>query len=140
MTSHANPNKVMDRRSMLALAAMQGILAGAGVSAASVTSGCSRSENAIVAAPMETTSASSSVPPPPTVVKGVSPPMRAEKPPARIAKDCCRGKNDCKGKSGCANAKNECKGKNDCKGLGTACDDSDEAPPNQGKAACGARG
>lgn len=34
-------------------------------------------------------------------------------------KDCCMGKNDCKGKGGCAVPEsNACMGKNDCKGKG----------------------
>jgi hypothetical protein len=34
-------------------------------------------------------------------------------------KDCCMGKNDCKGKGGCAVPEsNSCAGKNDCKGKG----------------------
>lgn len=38
------------------------------------------------------------------------------------AKDCCMGKNDCKGKGGCAVAESHaCMGKNDCKGKG-GCD------------------
>ena len=34
------------------------------------------------------------------------------------AKDCCVGKNECKGKGGCKTDKNECSGKNECKGKG----------------------
>jgi hypothetical protein len=35
------------------------------------------------------------------------------------AKDCCMGKNDCKGKGGCAVAESHaCAGQNDCKGKG----------------------
>lgn len=38
------------------------------------------------------------------------------------AKACCRGKNDCKGKGGCAvPGKHDCAGKNDCKTQG-GCD------------------
>lgn len=34
-------------------------------------------------------------------------------------KDCCMGKNDCKGKGGCAVPESHsCAGKNDCKGKG----------------------
>lgn len=34
-------------------------------------------------------------------------------------KECCMGKNDCKGKGGCAVPEsNDCAGKNDCKGKG----------------------
>ncbi len=36
-------------------------------------------------------------------------------------KNCCAGKNDCKGQSGCRSAKNGCKGRNTCKGQGTSC-------------------
>lgn len=35
------------------------------------------------------------------------------------SKDCCAGKNECKGKGGCAvPGKNSCAGKNECKGKG----------------------
>ena len=35
------------------------------------------------------------------------------------AKDCCRGKNECKGKGGCAvEGKHACAGANECKGKG----------------------
>jgi len=35
------------------------------------------------------------------------------------AKDCCKGKNECKGKGLCAvEGANDCKGKNECKGKG----------------------
>lgn len=33
-------------------------------------------------------------------------------------KDCCVGKNECKGKGGCRTDANACKGKNECKGKG----------------------
>jgi len=33
-------------------------------------------------------------------------------------KDCCQGKNECKGLGGCKTAANDCKGKNECKGNG----------------------
>lgn len=33
-------------------------------------------------------------------------------------KECCFGKNDCKGKGGCKTADNDCAGKNDCKAKG----------------------
>ncbi|HEY8073684.1 MAG TPA: hypothetical protein VIF62_06240, partial [Labilithrix sp.] len=36
-------------------------------------------------------------------------------------KNCCAGKNDCKGTSGCRSAKNSCAGQNACKGQGTTC-------------------
>lgn len=39
-------------------------------------------------------------------------------PTASAKKDCCSGKNDCKGKGGCRTASNECAGKNECKGKG----------------------
>ena len=49
------------------------------------------------------------------------------------AKDCCKGKNECTGKSGCkVEGKNECAGKNKCKGQGTSCQ------PGAGKSSCGA--
>ena len=39
--------------------------------------------------------------------------------PSAGDKDCCMGKNDCKGKGGCAVPEsNACMGKNDCKGKG----------------------
>jgi hypothetical protein len=34
------------------------------------------------------------------------------------AKECCKGKNDCKQKGGCKTDANECKGKNECKQKG----------------------
>lgn len=38
---------------------------------------------------------------------------------AASAKECCFGKNDCKGKGGCAVPEsNSCMGKNECKGKG----------------------
>src|SRR5688572_21177419 len=147
MTNHVS-HRMMDRRSLLALAAMEGILAGA--------AGCSRADSAIVAAPMEATSSSANAAAPlPTPIRTVVvPPMRTEKPPPRRVVDhdddvddprlksscaskascgacgagtcsgrtCCAGKNECKGKSGCKTALNP-KGaaKNDCKGKGTSC-------------------
>jgi len=45
----------------------------------------------------------------------------AEQPAANTPsdKECCMGKNDCKGKGGCAVPEsNDCAGKNDCKGKG----------------------
>jgi hypothetical protein len=42
-------------------------------------------------------------------------------PGAALEKNCCAGKNDCKGTSGCRSAKNACSGQNDCKGNGTSC-------------------
>jgi hypothetical protein len=42
--------------------------------------------------------------------------------PSQKDKACCKGRNDCKGKGGCAVAgKHDCSGKNDCKGQG-GCD------------------
>jgi hypothetical protein len=50
---------------------------------------------------------------------GASPAGSASAPIAVRDKACCKGKNDCKGKGGCAVAgKHECAGKNDCKGQG----------------------
>ena len=41
---------------------------------------------------------------------------------APAAKDCCTGKNTCKGTSGCKTEQNAtCAGHNDCKGKGTSC-------------------
>lgn len=40
-------------------------------------------------------------------------------PPA--AKDCCKGKNECKNKSGCKTEANACAGQNECKHKGTSC-------------------
>ena len=37
---------------------------------------------------------------------------------ATAEKDCCKGKNECKGKGGCHTDKNSCKGKNECKAKG----------------------
>jgi hypothetical protein len=37
---------------------------------------------------------------------------------AKQGADCCAGKNDCKGKGGCATDATKCAGKNDCKGKG----------------------
>lgn len=38
------------------------------------------------------------------------------------AKDCCTGKNECKGQSGCKAGDNAtCAGQNECKGKGTSC-------------------
>jgi hypothetical protein len=34
------------------------------------------------------------------------------------SKDCCKGRNECKGKGGCKTANNACKGQNQCKGQG----------------------
>ena len=34
------------------------------------------------------------------------------------SKDCCKGRNDCKGKGWCKTDKNACKGRNQCKGQG----------------------
>lgn len=43
----------------------------------------------------------------------------AQKVEATGDKDCCMGKNDCKGKGGCAVPESHsCMGKNDCKGKG----------------------
>lgn len=55
-----------------------------------------------------------------------TPPSRVEpimsKPVTRERDyDCCRGKNDCKGTSGCATSFNDCAGLNECKGKGTSC-------------------
>ncbi len=36
-------------------------------------------------------------------------------------KNCCKGNNDCKGKSGCKTENTACAGLNDCKGKGTSC-------------------
>jgi hypothetical protein len=36
-------------------------------------------------------------------------------------KNCCKGRNECKGKSGCKTENNACAGLNDCKGRGTSC-------------------
>lgn len=33
-------------------------------------------------------------------------------------KDCCKGKNECKGKGGCKTGSHSCSGKNECKGKG----------------------
>lgn len=38
----------------------------------------------------------------------------------KLAAGTCKGKNDCRGLSGCKTAANDCKGKNGCKGTGTA--------------------
>ena len=34
------------------------------------------------------------------------------------AKECCKNKNECKGKGGCKTDTNDCAGKNECKGKG----------------------
>ena len=47
-----------------------------------------------------------------TTAAGTAEPLHEQK------KDCCTGKNECKGKGGCKTASNECAGKNECKGKG----------------------
>ena len=55
--------------------------------------------------------------------KQVAAPLGSTAPsPSQNQKACCKGKNDCKGKGGCAVAgKHDCAGKNECKGQG-GCD------------------
>jgi hypothetical protein len=105
-------------RRALCLAAIEGLLAGL------LPSACSP-RAATVVAPMEP--AISATPPAPELTR-VMPVAASPSIAEASAKDCCRGKNECKGKSGCAGQNNECKGKNDCKGQGTSCDDADEPP------------
>jgi hypothetical protein len=65
-----------------------------------------------------------------------------------IAKDCCRGRNDCKGLGNCKVAgKHDCRGKNDCKGLGgcqaSDCSQNRDVPEKSccaGKNECKGRG
>lgn len=47
---------------------------------------------------------------------GTSPMPSGE--PGSTSENCCRGKNECKGKGGCKTDDNACKGKNECKGKG----------------------
>ncbi len=46
------------------------------------------------------------------------PPPPIHLAPVERHKDCCKGRNDCKGMGNCKTDRNDCKGKNDCKGLG----------------------
>ena len=55
---------------------------------------------------------------------GGAPPADAKAPTTDVAppaaKDCCKGKNECKNKSGCKAGDNaSCAGKNECKNKGT---------------------
>jgi hypothetical protein len=61
----------------------------------------------------------------PSQTETKSQPQKTEAEPGKPAadsktdKECCIGKNDCKGKGGCAvEGKHACAGKNDCKGQG----------------------
>ena len=58
---------------------------------------------------------------PPSNESAAAEPLASASAPiaAGSAKACCKGRNDCKGKGGCAVAgKHDCAGKNDCKGKG----------------------
>ncbi|HSY04127.1 MAG TPA: hypothetical protein VK819_18320 [Acidobacteriaceae bacterium] len=44
------------------------------------------------------------------------------------AKHSCKGKNDCKGQGGCKSSDNGCKGKNSCKGKGGCATDGSKMP------------
>lgn len=119
MRSEVTTNALAPSASARALsrAAMLGIARG--LSMLVVGAGCAPS--APVSAPMESPSAS---PKPdalhPTPIQPVT--LGGARPP----KDCCRGRNVCKGMSGCRGAQHDCKGKNDCKGTGTACDTEED--------------
>jgi hypothetical protein len=42
----------------------------------------------------------------------------SQKDAGKSEKDCCKGKNECKGKGGCKTGSHSCSGKNECKGKG----------------------
>jgi hypothetical protein len=122
-------------RSRLTQAAAQGIVTGLALLGCQTTT-----DRASVNAPMEASSAaaspSSTVSPPATQARNPIVPIVPRIVSADRDRDCCNGKNECKGKSGCSsNAADgvscgfghDCKGKNECKGKGTACDFSDDA-------------
>ncbi|MGC2618266.1 MAG: hypothetical protein WA414_04440 [Acidobacteriaceae bacterium] len=46
----------------------------------------------------------------------------------KAAKHSCKGKNDCKGQGGCKSSDNGCKGKNSCKGKGGCATDGSKMP------------
>jgi len=105
-------------------AAVRGILSGLALLAAPAA--CANEKTTpVVSAPME-------IPPAPPTTTSVTKSTRTlpiqpiAVDEARRDRDCCKGKNDCKGQSGCATSFNDCKGKNECKAKGTSCDSSDD--------------
>jgi hypothetical protein len=116
----------MDAKNALVRAAADGLLSGLAL-LVSTTMACSSKQAMSVTAPMETSTSSGASP--------SSPSRPLSTPPIGIAsedpqpKDCCRGKNECKGKSGCATSTNDCRGKNECKGTGSSCDDVEDVGP-----------
>jgi hypothetical protein len=113
-----DPKKARDA---LCRAAVEGLLSGLSLVA------CAPARGASVTAPMDPPGAvvaSPSAERPPPLAVPVGTVVAAEPAP----KDCCRGRNECKGLGGCASALNECKGKNACKGTATSCEEGDDAP------------
>lgn len=103
--------------SPLVRAAVRGLFAG--LAAAAASCGGTQANAPALDVPVEPVKPTplATVPTPPSKVEPV-----VTKPVVRQRDyDCCRGKNDCKGQSGCATSFNDCAGMNDCKGKGTAC-------------------
>ena len=92
-------------------------------------------------APEEASAAPDEPAPPPRVARSYKGVKVAKQ---QSGADCCKGRNECKGKGGCKTSLNECKGLNDCKGKGGCkvgvCDNTASVvvpqPPSGGQKMC----